>query len=393
MTPLKVWHVVGPMERGGAEMMIMDLLRHKSQQTDVSFLVHHRRGHQDGSAAFDPEIKALGATLMHILTPVQSGLRAYLKAFKHNIATFGRPDVIHIHLNSRSGLVVWAARQAGIKRIIVHSHAALTFRGSLAYRLFSHMELMVSKFLFAFYATDFWGCSREAINSLFLRWPNFGQPRIIINNAIDLKAYEAIDPEAQHTMRAQLCGGQDGILIGTVGRIVRHKNFAFLVDVIAALKARNIPAVLAIVGRESDQAYCDEIRAQAAAHGVCDAIRFAGEHADIPTIMRAFDVFAGPALKEGFGLVALEAQAAGRPTVLSMGFPKIIDMGVGVTHFIEDFDADLWADRISSVYNTAPDDLVHIHQQIMQKGFAAQENTYRIERAWRDQSFAPGAKA
>ncbi len=69
------------MNRGGAEVMVMELLRHREQATQMDFLVHHRHCDVVGKADFDAEILALGARLLPISTPVQSGLRAYFRAF------------------------------------------------------------------------------------------------------------------------------------------------------------------------------------------------------------------------------------------------------------------------------------------------------------------------
>lgn len=392
-TPLRVWHVVGPMNHGGTEVMIMEILRHKAQGTQMDFLVHQTRDHVAGTADFDDEIKARGARLLPITTPVQSGLRGYFRTFRELVAKEGAPDVIHTHLNARSGLVVFAARRCGIKRIIVHAHAALTFRGSLAYRMLANVELAVSKVIFGLMATDMWGCSAEAIMSQFPRWSLRTQSRVVINNAINVEEYVAVSPEAVEVARAALSGGRPGLLIGTVGRIVRHKNMAPLVDVLSALRQRGVDATLAIVGREDDTAYCAEIRVRARHLNLTDAVRFVGSRNDIPAVMAALDVFVSPALREGFGLVGLEAQAAGTPAVLSKGFPKMIDLELGIVRVPEGDDCDLWADAVmsASTCKRPPPELVA--RVVTERGFSATENTRRIERAWRDPSFLPGAKA
>jgi len=389
-SPLRVWHVVGPMDHGGAEVMVMQLLRHKVPGTQVDFLVHQPNGHVCGSASFDAEILARGARLLPIITPVQSGLRAYFREFRTLVEAEGKPDVIHTHLNARSGLVTLAARRCGIRRIIVHSHAVLTFRGSLVYRALARVELAISKLIFAALATDFWGCSREAIESLFLRWPSRGQPRVVINNAIDIEPYITVDPDAVAAARDELSGGRPGLLIGTVGRIVRHKNAALLVDMLDVLRRRGILATLVIVGREADVAYCDEIRARVEALGLTDAVRLVGARDDIPVVMAALDVFASAALREGFGLVGLEAQAAGTPTVLSQGFPMMIDMKLGIVQMPGGFDAETWASAVQVAAMCQRPQHDRVAQVIAERGFSAADNTRRIERAWRDPSFLPG---
>ena len=194
ITTLKVWHVVGPMNHGGAEVMVMELLRHKNPNTEVDFIVHQLRDHVTGSATFDAEIEARGGRIIPIVTPSQSGLIAYFRSFRKIIAEYGPPDIVHSHLNARSGLVALAAWRAGVPRIIVHAHAQLTFRGSLLYRLISNVELAVAKVVFGLVATDFWGCSYEAIRSQFPRIISRRQPTVVIPNAINVEDYVSVTP-------------------------------------------------------------------------------------------------------------------------------------------------------------------------------------------------------
>lgn len=388
---LKVWHVVCPMNRGGAEVMIMELLRHKSPETQVDFLVHQYQDHVSGTADFDAEILELGGRLLPIVTPVQSGMALYFRRFRQLIEIYGRPDVIHSHLNARSGLVALAAWRHGIPRIIVHSHAHLTFRGSLGYRMLARTELFFSKLVFAAVASDFWGCSEAAVRSLFPSWSSRGQPRVIINNAIDTNAFEALSAETVERVRADLVRGKGGVLIGTVGRIVRHKNFAMLIDVLYSLKVRGVMANLIIVGREEDSEYVCEILARAADLGLSDDVYMVGARDDIPAVMTALDVFVSPALREGFGLVGLEAQAAGTPCVLSEGYPKTIDLDLGLVQWPDGFDPDTWASAVLASLTVTKINSVDVTRAVANRGFSAPENTRRIEHAWRDRAFIPGA--
>jgi len=51
--------------------------------------------------------------------------------------------------------------------------------------------------------------------------------------------------------------------------------------------------------------------------GVSARVHVLGPRRDVPALMHAVDVFAMPSIWEGFGLVLLEAMAAGRPIVAS----------------------------------------------------------------------------
>ena len=67
-------------------------------------------------------------------------------------------DIVHIHMNTKSGVIAWAAKKSGIKHIIIHSHADLKFRGSLISKVVGTLELLFQKQLMSMSANYFWGC-------------------------------------------------------------------------------------------------------------------------------------------------------------------------------------------------------------------------------------------
>jgi glycosyltransferase involved in cell wall biosynthesis len=69
-----------------------------------------------------------------------------------------------------------------------------------------------------------------------------------------------------------------------------------------------------------------ELRSQAVALGVSDAIVWPGHVLDMPRFLSALDVFVSPATTEAFGIALIEAAAAGVPTIATRvgGVPEVI---------------------------------------------------------------------
>lgn len=99
---------------------------------------------------------------------------------------------------------------------------------------------------------------------------------------------------------------------GVIGRLVRKKNHALLIEALARL---DDDSLLAIVG---DGPLNEKLRQQAKRLGVSDRVVFCGAHDDARRLMKAFDAFVlSSTEEEAFGIVLLEAMAASIPVICS----------------------------------------------------------------------------
>lgn len=117
--------------------------------------------------------------------------------------------------------------------------------------------------------------------------------------------------------------------LGVVARLAPQKGHRVLFDALPALRAAVPDVHVRLVGHE-ELSTTAELRAYAAERGVADLVAFEGFRADVPQVMADLDVFVLPSLWEGFGLVIVEAMAAGRPVVASAvgPIPEIVVDGV-----------------------------------------------------------------
>lgn len=340
---LKVLQIVGIMNRGGAEAMLMDIFRQTHDKMEFVFLVNDHKNVLGRKGTYDQEILALGGKIRYIGTQGSLGPKEYIRQMRQ-IVVEEKPDLAHCHLNAKTGFIALALHKAGVKRIIAHCHADIRFHGNPLKNFINETEVYLQKFLISRYCTDFWGCSVEANRRLF-RGEDF-KKSVIINNAIDCQKYEVVAEAEWKAVRDSFNLPKDAIVLGNVGRIVPHKNIAFIVDLLAELKTRGTSAYMVVAGRNDAKEYVDNMLADAKSKGVDGQILLLGERSDIPEVMHTFDVFVGPSICEGFGLVAVEAQAAGVPCVLYKGFPKLTDMKLGLATYHEDFNVKEWCNDI-----------------------------------------------
>jgi glycosyltransferase EpsF len=375
---LKVLHVTGAMNRGGAEVMLMDIFRHISPDIHFDFLVNYKKKQGIVKGDFDDEIVERGAAIKHIATQWDLGPVRYIRRFKKIYNELGKPNVVHIHLNAKSGIIALAAKLAGASKIIVHSHANLQFRGSKLRVLFETMELQFQKILIYFFATDYWGASVEANKSLF--YSNIAKNKAkVINNAVAVGTFQQVTIKQITAFRESLNISTNTLLLGNVGRIVKHKNVSFVIDILKELTTENIDCCFVFAGRIDDAAYMQEIQQKIKAHNLEKKVIHLGNRNDIPIIVNALDVFVAPALKEGFGLVAVEAQAAGIPCVLYKGFPKSVDMQLNLVTFLNTFEVSKWVSAVLAAKDKKRTDKKVILNNITTLGFDIVGNTKQLE--------------
>lgn len=380
MKKIKILHVTGAMNRGGAEVMLMDIYRNISENFHFDFLINYKRKLGVVKGDFDEEIQVNGAQIKYIPTQWDIGPKKYALEFEKICKEIGVPDIVHIHMNAKSGVIAWAAKKAGIKTVIVHSHADLKFRGNLVSRVLSQLELQFQKSLIAKYADYYWGCSNEANASLFYERLLTKNKAAVINNAIDTKAFQMVSDEAVEKLRKSYNITENTLVVGNVGRIVSHKNVLFIIEVLNELQKKGLDVIFVFAGRADQPDYLQRIFQKAEEYKVTERIRYLDVRDDVPVVMHSFDVFMGPALKEGFGLVAVEAQAAGLPCYLYKGFPKTVDMNLDLVTFFDSFSVSEWADAI--FYDISQNKKIakeEIGEKIMSKGFDIETNTRQIE--------------
>lgn len=380
MKKIKILHVTGAMNRGGAEVMLMDIYRNISENFHFDFLINYKRKLGVVKGDFDEEIQVNGAQIKYIPTQWDIGPKKYALEFEKICKEIGVPDIVHIHMNAKSGVIAWAAKKAGIKTVIVHSHADLKFRGNLVSRVLSQLELQFQKSLIAKYADYYWGCSNEANASLFYERLLTKNKAAVINNAIDTKAFQMVSDEAVEKLRKSYNITENTLVVGNVGRIVSHKNVLFIIEVLNELQKKGLDVIFVFAGRADQPDYLQRIFQKAEEYKVTERIRYLDVRDDVPVVMHSFDVFMGPALKEGFGLVAVEAQAAGLPCYLYKGFPKTVDMNLDLVTFFDSFSVSEWTDAI--FYDVSQNKKIakeEIGEKIMSKGFDIETNTRQIE--------------
>lgn len=359
---IRVLQVFASLERGGAETSVMSYYRHTDRdRIQYDFVVHtpHR-------GAFEEEIENLGGRIHRLPRFRWTNLRAYMSAWRELLARNPGYSVVHGHFFTISVVYLAVASKFGIATIS-HSHANVPgSRGTLIRAINwpsrRRVDLKVA-------------CSTEAARSFYGAGAVRRGEVVVIHNAIEVERFR-FNPAARSAARCSL-GLEGKFVVGHIGRFEYSKNHVFLLDMFAELRRSEPRATLLLVGDGSRR---DEIESRIADLGLTESVVLTGVRSDIPDLLQAMDVFVVPSLYEGFGIVAVESQAAGLPTIVSDRLPK----DVHITSLVESVPLEAgigtWAAAILKHRNS--DARVSPTSEIGQAGFDVTEEARKLERLY-----------
>ena len=296
---VRVAQVVGKMNGGGVETVVMNYYRHIARDKfQFDFLV-------DSDSQLVPlkEIESLGGRVLFV--PPYQHVLDYQRTMISLLKEQGWP-IVHSHINSLSVFPLRAAKKAGIPVRIAHSHSSKGGgKGEVAKNTLKNLLKSQS----TRFPTDLVACSIIAGEWLFGAGTNF----TVVRNAVDLDAF-APDEVNRIAGRRELHVSEKTFVVGHVGRMVPSKNHLFLLDVFQSLLDIEPDSLLVLAGAGP---LLSDVKKKVAKSGLDDKVCFLGQRNDIVRFYQAFDVLCLPSLYEGLPMVGVESQASSTPILVS----------------------------------------------------------------------------
>lgn len=112
--------------------------------------------------------------------------------------------------------------------------------------------------------------------------------------------------------RKELGVPDDAIMLLSIGELNKNKNHEIIIRALAKLKNPNLHYYIA--GKGDLKEYLEELSHSL---NIGDKIHLLGYRNDVPELCKAADIFCFPSHREGLGLAAIEAMAAGLPLITS----------------------------------------------------------------------------
>lgn len=146
-------------------------------------------------------------------------------------------------------------------------------------------------------------------------------------------------------------------LIGIAVAGLRHEKGIHVLLAALAQRATKRPMKILIVGGTRETAYVEQCRAQTAALKLDGTVIFAGERADVPSLIKGADFALLPSISESGPLVLVEYMAGGLPFVAT----RVGDISnrvatLGVPEFVAPDDAPALAQKLDRLLSLSADE-------------------------------------
>jgi len=299
MSKIKIMHVIGSMDLGGAEKLTK-LTIEGLDPDEFSLSVCCLK-----SGGFYARELANDGYPVHVLLEVGKRsklsilelLRVSCRLFR--LLCREKPNIVHSHLFLASFLVRIVGLLAGVRCHIVTVHR-------LEYpRVQPYLERMIG-WLTTRYVTD----SNAAAGLLATRLGVKAEDVEVIYNGIEPAEFD--NPPTREVARQGLGLRKDVFLVGIVAHLFEAKGHDFLFESLALIGPRLGGFCLLVVGDGHLRSKLEKKASELFEDG---QIVFLGQRSDLANLLSAMDVLVLPSSWEGFGIVLAEAMYMRVPVI------------------------------------------------------------------------------
>jgi len=331
MRPTRVLFLSHAFMVGGAEEMVLNLVRHLPPRFEPAVACIHHAG------PIGEEIRGTGVPFSVLgLTPGVSHPFDVLRL--RDALQSWAPTIVHTFLLTGSLYGRFAAMMSGVPIVIGTEVNVYEKKRPLHARL--------ERWLMG--GTDAVIASAESVKDHYIAQVSAPADKVdVIYNAVDWA-------QLQTTMTREAFRGSIGVpldapVAGIIARLTEQKAHRVLFEAMAqpALSALH----LIVVG---DGELRDDLKSRAETLGIAGRVHFLGARRDLGNILGAIDIFAMPSYWEGLPLSMVLAMGAGLPVVASRvaGIPEVVTDGVSGL-LVNPGDSAQLAQALSALVNDA----------------------------------------
>ncbi|MCX6780788.1 MAG: glycosyltransferase [Candidatus Magasanikbacteria bacterium] len=295
---IKVVHIIPTLDLGGAERILVDLVRYGNRDAFDFAVVTIV-----GGGPLESELRAAGIPYYSLGKTTLLGL-GMLVELTHLLNRL-EPDIVHTHL---FGAHLWGQVASMLNRVPIMVASEQNTDVDLG-ELKTRVKQMLS------YTADTVIAASDAIRTFLINQGHISENKIVvIRNAIETHRYLNLPaPKFEGSLK---------LLV--IGRLWPQKGHDILIEALSGM--HTIPWQLTIIGTGN---LLDSLVDRVTLLHLNDRVQFIGAQLDVAEAIAEHDVVVMPSRWEGIGLVVMEGMAAGRCVIASNvgGIPELIDHG------------------------------------------------------------------
>ena len=166
---------------------------------------------------------------------------------------------------------------------------------------------------FIYNRLDKWITPLNSLKETILKRTRIKEDKVIvITNSIELDRFQNIN-ETKESIRADLNIPKDVFLIGLIGRFEPGKGQHLLIEALRILKEKGIEVHALLAGEITH--YTPDILKNVKDYGLEQQVHLKGFIKEVQYLYKALDLYAMASCAETFGMVTIEAMAAGIPII------------------------------------------------------------------------------
>ena len=292
---MKVLHLLDETNRGGAEMLALDVCKNgKSNGLDV-VCVSLRGGDLEN------EFKDSGALFIKL----NRHFARDLKTIFHLRSIIKKNNIGIIHSHTIIGVTYAYLATVGLSNKIIFTHHGFNFHEK-------NMDELLKKILVPKVTLNI------AVSNSFLK--NIWKQKRYKAKTKFTVVYNGID-----TKKIKLGGepllnnAKSNIRLGMIGNFINNKNQIIICKALVDVIQKHPDIEFIFVGRKDEEFpeefdncydYCTE-------YNLIKNVKFLGKRNDVYHILNSLDIFVFSSLNESFGIAVIEAMISGLPVILS----------------------------------------------------------------------------
>lgn len=366
----RIIHIVGSMNRAGAETMIMNLYRQLDcEKFQFDFLYF-----TDKKCDYDEEIIEKGGKIHRLFSGNPNVLKRYIKYYSL-LKNTKEIDCVHSHMNINNSLYLFIAYLAKKKVRVSHSHGTEgKYHQSFIRRAFKFFSFGFIKK----YATKYVACGEAAGKYLY---PKVDSSKIdLLLNAIDVQKFSNSRKVNRSYIGNLLKIDKNTLILSQVGRLIEVKNHDFSIRFLKYLKDKGTEFHYVVVG---DGELMENLQEKIETQGLKENVSFLGVRSDVPELFSGSDIVLMPSLHEGFPVVLVESQAIGVPSLISDTISSEVDLGLDLVEFASlDDDFSVWEEKLLKMINQEEVKANLILDVLTEKGFSIIGSVKKLEKIY-----------